>query len=343
MAENYAIMPLQDYEAACDAIRGKTGGTDPIRSEDMAAQIQGISVGDDLAITDASYLFFNGARLDNADELIARIKGCTNANHMFAYGFTYSASGTRPSSYPIAALDTSNVTDMSYMFENAQDVCGLDLSGFNTHNVTRMSGMFKKCFLYEKNPVELDLSSFDTQNVTSMDDMFYGCEGLIRVNMSSFSTGKLSSMQNMFGGCSYLVSINLSNFDTTRVSSFSALFNNCRALEEIIGLSATNKAGMSITLPYGTSSSHTALRRLTFRTDLPEGQYAIRSAINIRHCSFERGGMVEMFETLPDVSALGLTTAQTTITITGNPCVTDGTLTDADRSIATGKGWTLVE
>lgn len=122
------------------------------------------------------------------------------------------------------------------------------------------------------------------------------------------------------------------------------MFDNCTKLEEIIGFSATNTAGVTIAFPVGASaSSRMALKRLTFRTDLPDGVYSIRSAINIKYCSFERDGMVEMFNTLPDVSGLGLSSSYTTITITGNPCVTNATLTAEDEAIATAKGWTLVK
>jgi hypothetical protein len=48
--------------------------------------------------------------------------------------------------------------------------------------------------------------------------------------------------------------------------------------------------------------------------------------------------MVEMFNSLPDASDV---TGAKNITITGNPCVTDGTLTAADMAIATNKGYTL--
>lgn len=44
MAE-YAVMPLADYEDACDAVREKTGGTDTIKSGELGAQIRGISGG----------------------------------------------------------------------------------------------------------------------------------------------------------------------------------------------------------------------------------------------------------------------------------------------------------
>lgn len=84
---------------------------------------------------------------------------------------------------------------------------------------------------------------------------------------------------------------------------------------------------------------------------MPDGKYAIRSAVDISYCSMERSGFLEMIGTITDVSALGLSESVTKIAITGNPCVTgtlsDGTacdvLNDEDRSIATAKGWTLVE
>lgn len=39
---DYVIMPGTDYQSICDAVREKTGGTDVIKSGDMAGQIEGI-------------------------------------------------------------------------------------------------------------------------------------------------------------------------------------------------------------------------------------------------------------------------------------------------------------
>ena len=50
----------------------------------------------------------------------------------------------------------------------------IDLTSFNTNNVTDMSGMF-----YGYSSLEsIDLSSFNTNNVTDMICMFYGCSSL---------------------------------------------------------------------------------------------------------------------------------------------------------------------
>lgn len=54
------------------------------------------------------------------------------------------------------------------MFRNCSGLTSLDLSGFNTQNVTDMRGMFYNC----SGLTTLDLSSFNTQNVTNMNLMF---------------------------------------------------------------------------------------------------------------------------------------------------------------------------
>ena len=47
------------FTAIANSIRAKTGGTDPIIAEDFPTAIDGISAGgDELKITDASWLFY---------------------------------------------------------------------------------------------------------------------------------------------------------------------------------------------------------------------------------------------------------------------------------------------
>ena len=68
----------------------------------------------------------------------------------------------------LSYLDTSDVTDMSYMFQHCTNLTSLDVSSFSTSNATNMYGMFEEC----TNLTTLDLSSFDTSNVTIMSWMF---------------------------------------------------------------------------------------------------------------------------------------------------------------------------
>lgn len=45
----YAVMPIADYEDACNAVREKTGGTESIVSGDLGEQIRSIAGGEDLS------------------------------------------------------------------------------------------------------------------------------------------------------------------------------------------------------------------------------------------------------------------------------------------------------
>ena len=42
-------------------------------------------------------------------------------------------------------FNTTNVTDMSHMFEKCEELTELNLSNFNTENVVDMSCMFIEC------------------------------------------------------------------------------------------------------------------------------------------------------------------------------------------------------
>ena len=62
-----------------------------------------------------------------------------------------------------------------------QIIINIDLSSFNTQNVTLMSWMFSDCHSL----TSIDLSHLNTQNVTHMSFMFNDCYSLI--NISKFN------------------------------------------------------------------------------------------------------------------------------------------------------------
>ena len=49
---------------------------------------------------------------------------------------------------------------------------------------------------------ELNLSNFNTDNVTDMESMFSLCSSLKELNLSNFNTNKVTNMGSMFSGCS---------------------------------------------------------------------------------------------------------------------------------------------
>ena len=137
----------------------------------------------------------------------------------------------------VTHFDTQKVTSMSLMFSTCYKLTSLDLSSFNTENVQSMRHMFSDC----ETLTSLDVSHFNTSEVTNMSYMFSGCLALTNLNLSHFNTSKVTDMSNMFSSCRLLTSLNLSSFNTTNVTTMEYMFYDCRALTSL-DLSSFNTA-----------------------------------------------------------------------------------------------------
>ena len=84
---------------------------------------------------------------------------------------------------------------MDNMFYDCSGLTSLDLSHFNTQNVTDMGGMFEGC----SGLPSLDLSHFNTQNVTDMIEMFKGCSALTTIK--SNTAWQCPESYSMFADC----------------------------------------------------------------------------------------------------------------------------------------------
>ncbi|WP_444302628.1 BspA family leucine-rich repeat surface protein, partial [Leyella stercorea] len=124
-------------------------------------------------------------------------------------------------------FDTRNVTDMSFIFNECENLTSLDVSNFDTKNVTYMFCMFQGCI----NLTSLDVSNFDTQNVTNMGGMFNGCINLTSLDLSNFDTQNVTDMRYMFAACRTLATIYASDkFVTTACSEDGEMFSDCKKL-----------------------------------------------------------------------------------------------------------------
>ena len=92
---------------------------------------------------------------------------------------------------------------MGLMFGGCSSLSSLDLSGFNTGNVTDMGLMFGGCSSLSS----LDLSGFNTGNVTDMGLMFGGCSSLSSLDLSGFNTENVTRMERIFDYCNNLITI----------------------------------------------------------------------------------------------------------------------------------------
>ena len=145
----------------------------------------------------------------------------------------------------LSNFDTSNVTNMAFMFNHCnrlKEIKGLDK--FITSKATTMEGMFQSCFKLEF----IDVSSFDTSNVEIMNFMFVDCFKLKGIKgINKLNTKKVTNMTGMFENCLSLKYLNIENFDTSNVTNMSYMFNKCKKLKEIKGMDKFNTINLTTT------------------------------------------------------------------------------------------------
>ena len=126
----------------------------------------------------------------------------------------------------LSNFNTQNVTNLLGMFWGCNNLIDINLSNFNTRNVTNMRGMFYECNKLSS----INLSSFETQNVTNMRGMFYECNNLTDINLSNFDTQSVKYLNSIFCGCNKLTNVDLSNFNTKNVTNMRGMFYDCNNL-----------------------------------------------------------------------------------------------------------------
>ena len=152
-------------------------------------------------------------------------KLCTYINDNPVVSMSYMFYKSQATTLDVSKFDTSNVTDMNGMFYGSNAIT-LNLSNFNTSNVIDMNSMF-----YNSKATTLDVSNFDTSKVTHMGGMFDNSKATT-LDVSNFNTSNVRNMESMFNG-SQATTLDLSNFDTSKVTRMTLMFNSSTNLKTI--------------------------------------------------------------------------------------------------------------
>jgi surface protein len=126
--------------------------------------------------------------------------------------------------------------------------------------------MFASCASLQS----LDVSNWDTSNVTSAFSAFANCASLQSLDVSNWDTSNVTNFGSMFASCASLQSLDVSNWDTSNATIVGSMFASCRSLQTLIGgrtieevisnnISALN--GLKISIPL----SNTILDRASLR------------------------------------------------------------------------------
>ena len=174
--------------------------------------------------TNTSYWFYNLRDMRSIENLeYLNTSEVTDMSYMFRDCSSLSY-------LDLDTFDTGKVTDMRSMFAGCTGLESLGTGGFDTHNVTDMSSMFACC---RSIMGSMGVSGFDTSNVTDMGYMFLECSYVIEIDVSGFDTHNVTNMAGMFSDCTYLESLDVSNFDTRNVKSMEYMFSGCESLQSL--------------------------------------------------------------------------------------------------------------
>ena len=172
----------------------------------------------------------NFANWFNKDKLLVQIIGKINTNGVaLLYNNSYN--------YTAISNDTKTNVGMSFMFNDCNALLSIDLSEFNTSNVTDMKRMFGGC----RSITALDVSTFDTSKVRSFYWMFRANEKLLELDISNFDTSSAVSMFGMFVQAQKVKTITFGeNFKTDNVVVMENMFYQNKALQTIYVVSNIN-------------------------------------------------------------------------------------------------------
>lgn len=288
------------------------------------------------AVLDMSGMFYGCGSLTSIDLSTFKTHSVTDMAKMFAKCCT-------AETINVSSFDTSRVTNMFKMFWTCTRLSSLNLSNFDTSNVIDMSKMFENCIELEN----IDISSFDTTNVKDMNNMFHNCLFLKAVDASHFNTCKITKMNSMFNSCLDLEELDVSSFDTSNVEQMQCMFALCRKIVTL-DLTKFNLSGIKI---YDEKFDE-EYRRETYR--MFDDCRSLKSIIGSHTLEeVESGNIValkichtdlDLSTTQLDRASIlavikGLSNAQKTLTL-GETLLAK--ITEADKKIATDKGWTIV-
>lgn len=223
---------LQDFLTdIANAIRTKTGTTQPINAQNFSTEILNIQTGG------------GGNTLKNlldatksASRLFSNYQG-TSVDNLIQYG------------------DTENVNNMSSMFAECINLASIPQ--LNTANVTTMFAAFQNCKTITTIPV------LDTGKVNKMTSMFEYCNNITTIPL--LNTSNVINMNYMFSGCNQLISVPA--LDVSKVTSFYQCFAACINLKSILMTNIGDNLDISASIKFEREDLLTILNNLKTVTE----------------------------------------------------------------------------
>ena len=127
--------------------------------------------------------------------------------------------------YDFNCIDTSEITDMSNLFNDIPVERNFDISKWNVKNVKDMSGMLNGC-----NHFNCDLSNWDVSNVENMMGMFSWCKNFEGKGLENWDISNVKRIDMIFNYCVNFDGKSIENWNVSNIQSTRNMFYNCEKL-----------------------------------------------------------------------------------------------------------------
>ena len=174
-------------------------------------------------VEDMSHMFENSIDSDSTTQIPINF---SRFNTSKVKNMSYMFKMSRLPSIDLRGLDTSNVTNMEYMFYGMLRTTSVNLANLDVRKVSNMNNIFS----YSGSLQTLDVSNWKNDSITNMNNMFSGLASLTSLNIQGFTTNHVTSMSYMFGYSKSLPSLDLSSFDTSNVDNIQGMFHGMNSL-----------------------------------------------------------------------------------------------------------------
>ena len=155
----------------------------------------------------------NKIKVETKDQLKSIIRERYNNNKSFVY---------------LSDIDVSELNDLSSIFDGLK-IEVVDISGWDTSNVTTMAYTFAECEDIKK---IIGIENLDVSKLESANSMFYCCKNLVELDLTNWNPILLNSAWNMFSYCSNLKIIkNIENWQLPNIKSVRQMFYKCAKLD----------------------------------------------------------------------------------------------------------------
>ena len=158
--------------------------------------------------------FINKIKVESKDQLKSIIRERYNNNKSFI---------------DLTDIYISELDDLTSIFYGLYEMEIVDISGWDTSNVTTMAYMFNQCSKLKK---IIGIENLDVSKLENANNMFFCCKKLVELDLTKWNPVSLQYTRQMFYKCSNLKIIkNIENWQLPNIKDVSYMFCDCAKLD----------------------------------------------------------------------------------------------------------------